>query len=277
MKKTIVISIVVIIAAVAVGLLIFSVNGKAQRRSDDYGYGMGPGHMMDRGYGGKQYCPYCGGYLGSEGGTYGMGPGMMHQGWGMGPSTQYYQREEPLEKKEAKKLLENYVESLANPDLKLGKITEEDAYFEGEILTKKDVVIDKIIIDKNTGWMRSAMAGQGARGYGYGRGYGMGPGMMGPGMMGPGNQGYGMGPGMMGPGYRGDSQPYQERKEPLKKKDVQELLENYVNSTRNPNLKVGDIEEKDAYFEAEILIKKNDALVDKVLVDKYSGWMRSVY
>jgi hypothetical protein len=205
-----------------------------------------------------QYCPYCGSYVGpygmgpgmmGPGYGYGMGPGMMHRGYGYGP--QYQQLEKPLGKKDAEKMLENYVQSLYNPDLKVGKITEKDTYFEGEILTKKDVLVDTIIIDKNTGWMSSAMRGRG--GYGYG---------MGPGMMGPGYQGY-------GPQYRGSQCP-------LKEKDVKAMLEQYVQSTRNPNLKVGKITEKDAFFEGEILTK-NNSLVDKILVDKNTGWMRSEY
>jgi hypothetical protein len=53
-------------------------------------------------------------------------------------------------------------------------------------------------------------------------------------------------------------------------------LENYVQSTRNPNLKLGKITDKDQYFEAEIVTKDN-SLVDKILVDKQTGWMRSIY
>jgi hypothetical protein len=45
---------------------------------------------------------------------------------------------------------------------------------------------------------------------------------------------------------------------------------------RNPNLKVGEIEDKGYVFEAEILTKDN-SLVDKILVDKRTGWMRSIY
>jgi len=219
--------------------------------------------MGGGGYGGPQYCPYCGSYIGPGGGYgYGMGPGMM------GP--QYQQLEKPLGKKEAKEQLENYAQSTRNPDLKVGKITEKDAYFEGEILTKKGVLVDTIIVDKNTGWMSSAMRGPG-RGY---HGYGMGPGMMGPGygygMMGPGYQGY-------GPRYGSPSGPqYQQPQKPLTEKDVKAMLENYVQSTRNPNLKVGKITEKDHYFEAEIRTKDN-ALVDTIVVDKQTGWMRSVY
>ena len=130
---------------------------------------------------------------------------------------------------------------------------------------------------------------------GPGSGYGMGPGMMGPGygygpgtmhggrgtgqgMMGP---GYGMGPGMMGPGYGPRYGPpygpqYQQPREPLKEKDAREMVENYLQSTRNPNLKLGKIEDKGPYFEAGILTKEG-SLADKLAVDKNTGWMRSIY
>ena len=114
----------------------------------------------------------------------------------------------------------------------------------------------------------------------------MGPGMMGPGMMGGGMMGRGMGPGMMGPGmmgpgYGGQYGPqygpqYQQPRKPMEEKDAKAMLENYIQPTRNPNLKLGKIKEKDNHFEAEILIKDN-SLVDKILVDKFTGWMRSIY
>jgi hypothetical protein len=254
---------IVVLAVVVIGLIFLLAEGQAQRgpgmMGPGYGYGMGPGMMGPGGgyggYGAPQYCPYCGGYLGpygmgpgmmGPGYGYGMGPGMMHGGWG------YRQLEKPLQKKDAEQMFKDYVQSLYNPDLKVGKITEKDTYFEGEILTKDNKLVDTIFVDKNTGWMSSAMRERGG-GYGYG---------MGPGMMGPGYQGY-------GPQYRGSQGPLQE-------KDVKALLDNYVQSTRNPNLKVGKITEKDTYFEGEILTK-NNALVDKVLVDKNTGWMRSIY
>ena len=262
---------IVVLAVAAVGLVFLLADGQAQMgrggmMGPGYGYGMGPGMMGRGGYGGEpQYCPYCGSYIGpygmgsgmmGPGYGYGMGPGMMGRGYG----PQYQQLEKPLGKKDAKEMLEQYVESLYNPDLKLGKITEEDTYFAGEILTKNDVLVDTIIVDKDTGWMSSATGGRGRRGRG-GRG---------------GAYGYGMGPGMMGPGYQGYGSQYRGSQGPLKEKDVQALLEQYVQSTHNPNLKVGKITEKDAYFEGEILTK-NNALVDKILVDKNTGWMRSEY
>jgi hypothetical protein len=138
----------------------------------------------------------------------------------------------------------------------------------------------------------------GGRGYGYGMGpgmmgpgygYGMGPGMMGRGYgygMGPGRRGgrgygYGMGPGMMGPGYGyGPNEPYpyaqQEPQKPLDKNQAKAMVENYLKSTGNPNLKLGDIKDDGQYFEADIVTKDN-SLVDKLLVDKDTGSMRSAY
>ncbi len=142
------------------------------------GYMMGPGMMgYGPGYGGGWYCPYCGQYMGPEGGYgmgpgmmgRGMGPGMMGPGWGYGPGPmgpgmmgpgygygpQYQQPQKPLEQKDAKGLLENYLQATRNPNLKLGKIEDKGQYFEAEIVTKNDALVDKILVDKNTGWMRS--------------------------------------------------------------------------------------------------------------------------
>jgi hypothetical protein len=107
-----------------------------------------------------------------------------------------------------------------------------------------------------------------------GPGYGMGPGMMGggmgPGMMGRG-WGYGMGPWMMGPGYG-----YQQAAKPLDENEARQMVENYLKFIRNPNLKVGAITDQGSNFEVD-LMTKNNSLVDKILVDKYTGWMRSAY
>jgi hypothetical protein len=105
-------------------------------------------------------------------------------------------------------------------------------------------------------------------------GYGMGPGMvLGGGMMG--GRSYGMGPGMIGPGYAYGPQ-YQKPQKPLEEKDAKAILENYLRSTRNPNLKLGKITEQGNYFEGEITAK-DGSLVDKILVDRYTGWIRSIY
>ncbi|HPI94063.1 MAG TPA: hypothetical protein PLT09_10370 [Deltaproteobacteria bacterium] len=99
---------------------------------------------------------------------------------------------------------------------------------------------------------------------------------MGPGMMyGRRGGGYGWGPGgMMGPGYgyRG----WRGTAGPVDKDQAKLLMERYIASTGNPNLKLGKIMDKDTYYEAEI-VTKNGSLVDKLMVDKQTGWIRSVY
>ncbi len=136
------------------------------------------------------------------------------------------------------------------------------------------------------GYMGRGGMGPGMMGGGMGHGL-MGGGMMGPGMMGSGMMGSGMmgpgmmGRGMMGPGMMGSDYgygpQYQQPQKPLEEKDVMTMLENYLNSTRNPNLKLGEIQDKGNVFEAEIVTKKEGSLVDKIAVDKYTGWMRSAY
>jgi hypothetical protein len=112
--------------------------------------------------------------------------------------------------------------------------------------------------------------GQGRMHRGYGRG--MGPGMMHRGY----DRGWGGGPGMMGPGYGRDTRRYGGRPLPLEKDQARLLVENYLRNRRNPNLKVGDISDKDGVFEATI-VTKDGSLVDKLEVDKETGWFRSVY
>lgn len=129
-----------------------------------------------------------------------------------------------------------------------------------------------------------ALAGWWSPGYG-----GWGP-MMGPGggyMMGRGWGGPMMGPGwggqMMGPGYgRGGNYGYcgygpgapAQQGQALTEQDAQRIARNYIG--RNPNLKVGKIEEKDDRFEAEILTKE-DSLVTRLGIDKQTGWSQPVY
>ncbi len=109
---------------------------------------------------------------------------------------------------------------------------------------------------------------------------------MGPGMMGPGMMGRDMGPGMMdhemmGPGHERQHGPEYEPRgqqpdQPLEEKDARAILQNYLQSMRNPNLKLGKIKDIGIAFEVEILTK-DDSLVDKILVDKNTGSMRPVY
>jgi hypothetical protein len=125
--------------------------------------------------------------------------------------------------------------------------------------------------------------GPGMMGPGYGYGYGMGPGMMSPGY------GYGMGPGMMGPGYGYGMGPgygygqgpqygrqYGQPEKPLDKDQAKQQVEDYLKSSRNPNLKIGEVKEKGNDYEVNIVTKEG-SLVSKVLVNKDTGWMRPAY
>ena len=117
-------------------------------------------------------------------------------------------------------------------------------------------------------------------GYGYGMMGGYGPGwMMGPGMMGGYGGGYGpgymmrgygggYGPGMMGyGGYYGNQGDMK-----LTTDQVKNYLEQMI---RNPNLKVGDVKEKNAdTIVAEIVTKDKDALVQRLDFNRHNGYVQ---
>jgi hypothetical protein len=125
------------------------------------------------------------------------------------------------------------------------------------------------------GWMMGRGYGPGMMG-GYGPGYMMGPGY-GPGMMGGYGPGYmmhgysgGYGPGMMGgygPGYYGNQGDM---------KLTTDQVKNYLTLTmRNPNLKVGDVKEKNAdTIVADIVTKDKDALVQRLDFNRHNGFIQ---
>ncbi len=65
------------------------------------------------------------------------------------------QLQNPLDRYQATHEVENYLRSTGNPSLKLGDIREKGENFEADILTKDNSLVDKIIVNKNTGEMRS--------------------------------------------------------------------------------------------------------------------------
>jgi hypothetical protein len=101
-----------------------------------------------------------------------------------------------------------------------------------------------------------------------------------------GGDGYGMmgrGMGMMGgggPGFGGpDNCPYHDLTigaAPITKDEAATILQNYLKWTRNPNLKLDKITEKEKGFEAEIVTKDN-SLVNKIFIDKETGRTKPVY
>lgn len=184
MKKTILLSMVVIFV-LALGAVCYAQgmgpgmmgHGYDSPRHSDWnycpycgsyiapGYGMGPG-MMGRNYGMGHPGMVRRGYMGP--GMMGYGytdPGMMGHGWRWpeydprydpGYRAREYELPVPLDEEQAKDMLENYLQSTRNPNLKLGKVEDKGDSFEAEIQTKDGSLVDKIIVYKNTGWMRSA-------------------------------------------------------------------------------------------------------------------------
>jgi hypothetical protein len=138
MKKIVVVGFVALLALIAG--FVFTQNVRAFGGG---GYGNG-------------YCPFGGQYAGSG---YGMGPGMMG-GYMMGPGMMGYgygsrhqQPQRPLTEQDAKAIVESQLRG--NPNLKLGKLKEESDSFEAEITTKDGSLVNKVLVDKNTGWTRS--------------------------------------------------------------------------------------------------------------------------
>ena len=112
-----------------------------------YGHGMGGGGMMaGRGFssGGGHMEPM----MGTEHGC--CCPMMQHTGGYYG---EY--RTEQLTKNDAQTIVQDYLYRLSNPNLKQGKIKETDHEFEVEIVTKDNSLVEKLLIDKQTGWTRS--------------------------------------------------------------------------------------------------------------------------
>jgi hypothetical protein len=102
-------------------------------------------------------------------GRYDMGPGMMRNGgpqdYGMGPEMMgrsyeeephYPRNHTSVDREAAARIFENYLNSRHNPNLKLGKIKDEGSDFEADLLTRDNSLVDKLIVSKETGRMRSA-------------------------------------------------------------------------------------------------------------------------
>jgi len=117
---------------------------------------MGPGMMGPGMMGPGMMAP---GMMGQQPGQ-GMGPGMMGQGpgfgMGMGPGGQFAM---PLAKDlsvdEARHMLEHRLAWLGNERLKVGTVEEKDAdTIVAEIVTAEGSVVQRLEIDRHTGWTR---------------------------------------------------------------------------------------------------------------------------
>lgn len=90
-----------------------------------------------------------------------MGPGMMGYGWS-GPrgetgwhSMGFSVSGLTLTKEQAVQIAQTHFQALGNPNLKVGEIREVESYFESPIVTKDGSFVERLLVDKRTGWLRS--------------------------------------------------------------------------------------------------------------------------
>ena len=135
---------VMVLYGLAIVLAMLLANGPIDARAMDdgmmnshgyHGYAMGPG--MTR-YGGYQ--------------SHGMGSSMM--GPGEENSLQQNQNR-AINRNGAERIFEDYLKSEHNPDLKLGKIKDEGSFFEADLVTRDNSLVHELIVDKDTGHLRS--------------------------------------------------------------------------------------------------------------------------
>lgn len=143
-----------------------------------------------------------------------------------------------------------------------------------------------------SGMMGPRMMGQGM-GPGMMMGQGMGSGMMGPNMMGPGmgqgmgrGEGQNMAPGTMGPGMGQGMGPnmmgqgmgpgaMQALPQDLTLEQVRHMFEHRLDRMGNPNIKVGDVVEADEDTITAEIVTNDGSLVQRFMVDRHTGAMRS--
>lgn len=102
----------------------------------------------------------------------------------------------------------------------------------------------------------------------FGNGWNIERGMMG-------SDGLSRGPGMAKI-FPWESPPYRQFGNPIDKKDAHELAQNYVDSTNNPNLKLGSETDNGTGYEFDIVTKDN-SIVDRLLVSKNTAEIHSAY
>lgn len=89
-------------------------------------------------------CPWAGG----GGGPHHRGRGRMAQ-YAPQPGKQ-------LTQEQTRTLLQDYLKATNNPNLKLGSVADKGNFYEAEIMTQNGSLADKIQVNKDTGWFRSA-------------------------------------------------------------------------------------------------------------------------
>jgi hypothetical protein len=88
--------------------------------------------------------------------------------------------------------------------------------------------------------------------------------------------GAGSGPGLIGPEAVYGPVYYDPGPKPITQDEAVAMVNNYLASLRNPNLGIGKpVNEGDSYQIP--IVTLDGSLVDIFVVDKFSGWIKSVY
>jgi hypothetical protein len=117
------------------------------------------------------FCPWCGQAQGpdeyeGQGGRGAYGPeNRYYRGWMLRYMYPWYHGarfwNRGLSLEDARLLLEKELGIDDNRHLKIGKATEHKTYYEFELLTRDDALIDRVQVHRYTGWFRSAYGSDG--------------------------------------------------------------------------------------------------------------------
>ncbi|MCE5333484.1 MAG: hypothetical protein LLG06_02740 [Desulfobacteraceae bacterium] len=99
---------------------------------------------------GEWFCPVGRGHGRMAGQTPGVCPR------GTGPMCMKAGSGEPLTREDAARLLERYVARTGMANLKAGDIVDNGSVFEATVLTKDGALVERLEIDKNSGFFRRA-------------------------------------------------------------------------------------------------------------------------
>ena len=66
------------------------------------------------------------------------------------------QKGQAVTQDQAKQLVEYSIRNSKNPNLKLGDISDKGDFYEADVVTREGSLVDKIQVNKKTGYFRSA-------------------------------------------------------------------------------------------------------------------------
>lgn len=79
------------------------------------------------------------------------------------------------------------------------------------------------------------------------------------------------------PMYPGPPEEKEQTKKALSQEEAVSIVQNYLTRTGNPNLKIGKVEKEDDGNYLVEIVTKDGSLVDKLEVNKFTGWFHSIY